>query len=94
MLSTARCDRSARARLPRGPVQDSGNRRNPRPDRPCAGEARRTPRSPHESPTAGVEVLLEADPGRAETIQRVFSREFDPSWRETLNVRPPIAHDS
>jgi hypothetical protein len=41
-----------------------------------------------------LDALLEADPGRAETIQRIFSREFDPSWRETMNVRLPMNHDS
>jgi hypothetical protein len=41
-----------------------------------------------------LDALIEAGPGRAETIQRIFSREFDPRWRETMNVRPPITHDS
>jgi hypothetical protein len=41
-----------------------------------------------------LDALREAGPGRAETIQCIFSREFDPSWRETMNVRPPDTHDS
>jgi hypothetical protein len=41
-----------------------------------------------------LEATLEPGPGRAETIQRIFSLEFDPNWRETLRVPPPITHDS
>jgi hypothetical protein len=33
-----------------------------------------------------LEALLEPGPGRAETVQRIFSLDFDPSWREKLNV--------
>jgi hypothetical protein len=40
-----------------------------------------------------LEATLEPGPGRAETIQCIFSREFDPSWRETMNVAPAITHD-
>lgn len=29
-----------------------------------------------------LEALLEPGPGRAETVQRLFSLEFDPDWRE------------
>jgi hypothetical protein len=29
-----------------------------------------------------VRVLLEDEPGRAEKIQRIFSREYDPNWRK------------
>jgi hypothetical protein len=41
-----------------------------------------------------VEALLEPGPGRAETVQRIFSLDFDPAWRETLNVprsRPRVS---
>ncbi len=33
-----------------------------------------------------LEVLLVPEPGRAETIQRIFSREYDPNWRSALEV--------
>ncbi len=33
-----------------------------------------------------VEALVEPGPGRAETIQRIFSLDFDPAWREKMNV--------
>ena len=33
-----------------------------------------------------LEATLEPGPGRAETIQRIFSLEFDPNWRETMRV--------
>ncbi len=36
-----------------------------------------------------VEAILEPGPGRAETIQRIFSLDFDPGWRKTMNVSPP-----
>ena len=29
-----------------------------------------------------IRVLLEDEPGRAERIQQIFSREYDPNWRE------------
>ncbi len=29
-----------------------------------------------------VRVLLEDGPGRAEKIQKIFSREYDPNWRK------------
>jgi hypothetical protein len=29
-----------------------------------------------------VRVLLEAGPGRAEKVQQIFSREYDPNWRK------------
>jgi len=35
-----------------------------------------------------LEALVEPGPGRAETIQRIFSLDFDPGWRENMNVRP------
>lgn len=33
-----------------------------------------------------LEALAEPGPGRAETIQRIFSLEYDPAWRRNLNV--------
>jgi hypothetical protein len=53
----------------------------------------------HPDPRLGhlrqaLDALLEAGPGRAETIQRIFSLEFDPSWRTTMKVAPPSTHDS
>lgn len=41
-----------------------------------------------------VEALLEPGPGRAETIQRIFSLEYDSGWRERLNVARVNAHVS
>jgi len=29
-----------------------------------------------------VHVLLEDGPGRAEKVQKIFSREYDPNWRK------------
>ena len=40
-----------------------------------------------------LEAILEPGPGRAETVQRIFSLEFDSNWRETMDVAPPITHD-
>jgi hypothetical protein len=34
-----------------------------------------------------LEALVEPGPGRAETIQRIFSLEYDPDWRRKMNVR-------
>jgi hypothetical protein len=36
-----------------------------------------------------IEALLEPGPGRAETVQRIFSRDYDPGWRERMNVPRP-----
>lgn len=36
-----------------------------------------------------LEALIEPGPGRAETIQRIFSREYDPDWRSNLEVPHP-----
>lgn len=33
-----------------------------------------------------IEALAEPGPGRAETIQRIFSLEYDPAWRRNLEV--------
>lgn len=35
----------------------------------------------------GVQALLAAGPGRAEAIQRYFSLEYDPNWRERFALR-------
>jgi hypothetical protein len=45
----------------------------------------------HPDPRVGqlrqaLEALLEPGPGRAETIQRVFSLDYDPDWRQRMNV--------
>jgi hypothetical protein len=53
----------------------------------------------HPDPRLGhlrqaVEALLEPGPGRAETIQRIFSRDYDPGWRERMNVLRPRARVS
>ena len=49
----------------------------------------RAPRAGSDSPDArlaqlrqGLEALLEPGPGRAETVQRIFSLEYDPLWRD------------
>lgn len=39
-----------------------------------------------------LEALLEPGPGRAETIQRIFSLEYDTHWRERMNVARPNSH--
>jgi len=36
-----------------------------------------------------VEALLEPGPGRAETIQHIFSLEYDSGWRQRMNVPRP-----
>ena len=36
-----------------------------------------------------VEALLEPGPGRAETIQQIFSLEYDSGWRDRMNVSRP-----
>ncbi len=33
-----------------------------------------------------LEALLEPGPGRAETVQRLFSLEYDPEWREKAGL--------
>lgn len=39
-----------------------------------------------------IEALLEPGPGRAETVQHLFSLEYDPHWQQTLGVSRP-RHD-
>jgi hypothetical protein len=39
-----------------------------------------------------IETLQEPGPDRAETIQRIFSLEYDPKWRERMNVARPNSH--
>lgn len=34
----------------------------------------------------GVQTLLANEPGRAEAIQRLFSLEYDPNWRERFEL--------
>lgn len=48
----------------------------------------------HPDPRLGqlrqaIEALLEPGPGRAETIQLIFSLEYDPRWPEHLKVTQP-----
>jgi hypothetical protein len=33
-----------------------------------------------------IEALLEPGPGRAETVQRLFSLDYDPHWQETQGL--------
>ncbi len=35
-----------------------------------------------------VEALLEPGPGRAETIQHIFSLDYDSGWRDRMSVAP------
>jgi hypothetical protein len=37
---------------------------------------------------AGLEALLVPDPGRAETVQRLFSLEYDPAWLARFELSP------
>lgn len=53
----------------------------------------RAPGRPGEAPDRrlaqlrqALEALLEPGPGRAETVQRLFSLEYDPEWRERKKV--------
>jgi hypothetical protein len=39
-----------------------------------------------------LEALLEPGPGRAETVQRLFSLEYDPGWQQTHGLRPGQSH--
>ncbi len=46
----------------------------------------------HPDPRLGqirraIEALHEPGPDRTETIQRIFSLDFDPDWREKFNLR-------
>ena len=40
-----------------------------------------------------LEALVEPGPGRAETIQRIFSLEYDPAWRRNLDVPRSRSHN-
>jgi len=53
----------------------------------------RAPRGASEAPDNRVaqlrqalEALLVPGPGRAETVQRIFSLEYDPKWRERFKM--------
>lgn len=37
-----------------------------------------------------LECLLESGPGRAETVQRIFSLDYDSEWRERFELIGPI----
>ena len=54
----------------------------------------RAPSRPGEKPDQrlallrqGIEALLEPGPGRAETVQRLFSLEYEAQWRELAGLR-------
>ncbi|MDR3637382.1 MAG: hypothetical protein P4L84_26495 [Isosphaeraceae bacterium] len=36
-----------------------------------------------------IEALLEPGPGRAETVQHLFSLDYDPNWQQNLGVTRP-----
>lgn len=36
-----------------------------------------------------LEALLEPGPGRAETVQRIFSLDYDPRWRDRFELPGP-----
>jgi hypothetical protein len=36
-----------------------------------------------------LEALLEPGPGRSETVQRLFSLDYDPEWRSTFGLAEP-----
>ena len=47
----------------------------------------------HPDPRLGqirraLEALLEPGPDRAETIQRIFSLDYDPAWRRAFDLQP------
>jgi hypothetical protein len=53
----------------------------------------RAPRSGPDSPDSrvsqlrqAIEALLEPGPGRAETVQRIFSLDYDPGWRARFGL--------
>jgi hypothetical protein len=53
----------------------------------------------HPDPRVGqlrqaVEALLEPGPGRSETVQRIFSLEYNPAWRREMNVPRSNSHAS
>ena len=59
----------------------------------------RAPARHNEQPDArlsqlrrALDALLEPGPGRAETIQRIFSLDFDTAWREKMNVVRSRSH--
>jgi hypothetical protein len=39
-----------------------------------------------------LEALLEPGPGRAETVQRIFSLGYDPGWRKRMDVPRTNSH--
>ena len=40
----------------------------------------------------GLEALLEPGPGRAETVQHIFSLDYDLDWRRKMNVPRSNSH--
>ena len=58
----------------------------------------RAPSRAHEAPDRrlaqlrqAIEALLEPGPGRAETVQRLFSLDYDPRWQEKFQLPPSRA---
>ena len=58
----------------------------------------RAPGRAHEAPDRrlaqlrqAIEALLEPGPGRAETVQRLFSLDYDPKWRDRYELAPSRA---
>lgn len=56
----------------------------------------RAPRAGSEAPDSrlaqlrqALEALLEPGPGRAETVQRIFSLDYDPDWRDRFALGHP-----
>lgn len=57
----------------------------------------RSPRVGAETPDGriahlrqAIEALLEPGPGRAETVQRIFSLDYDPGWRGSFELNGPL----
>ena len=55
-------------------------------DRAPAHSADHTPDRRLAQLRQAIEALLEPGPGRAETVQRLFSLEYDPDWREKAGL--------
>jgi hypothetical protein len=51
------------------------------PDQPSGSPDRRLARI-----RSALEALLVPEPGRAETVQQIFSREYDPEWRAEFGL--------
>ncbi len=51
-----------------------------------AGESNPDPR--RATIREGLEALLSGESNRAETVQRIFSLEYDPEWRTRFELKP------